>query len=99
MAWRKGGSYMMRDKVHLRYVIRQERQRRTIQGVSNMAKRNKPDMLDQTVERIYGTYCSGMQISVLRIPELFRLSRALLIGGATDETVGQWMINFVNGRH
>lgn len=59
-----------------------------------MGKR-KPDILDQRVERIYGTACAGMQIDVMRIGELFRNARAQLTDGATDEAVGEWMKAFV----
>ena len=62
-----------------------------------MAKRNHKSVVDQTIERIYYKHCSGMQISVMRIPELYRLAKLQLEGGMSEERVGEWMIAFVKG--
>jgi hypothetical protein len=51
---------------------------------------------DKLIESIYRQHCSGMQISILRIPELFRMARKMLDAGATDQEVGRAMVDFVN---
>jgi len=55
--------------------------------------------IDQAIERIYAKHCSGMQIVMTRIPELWRNSKALLIDGTPEDVVGQYMVDFINGKH
>lgn len=65
---------------------------------------------DKLIDRVYRERCSGMQISVMRIPELFRLARLMLredpslrgscttVGGThytTEQMLGDFMVKFV----
>lgn len=59
-------------------------------------KKLSPKQQDREIERIYKTHCSGMQINMMRIPELFRKARGMLASGATFTEIGAFMVAFVN---
>jgi hypothetical protein len=63
--------------------------RRTTKANRTIAKQ------DQVIEYLYQKYCSGMQISILRIPVLFAMARKLIIDGKTHQEVGEAMVKFV----
>ena len=50
---------------------------------------------DQIIEQIYRKSCSGMQISVLRIPELFRMAGKMVDEDKSYDEIGQAMVAFV----
>ena len=52
--------------------------------------------IDRMIGQLYSEYCSGMQISVMRIPDLFKLARGWIEKGATRQEVGARMIQFVS---
>jgi hypothetical protein len=62
-----------------------------------MTKREKFE--DREIERLYGRYCSGMQLDVMRIGALFEGARAIMRAGATEAQIGAWMVNFVERSH
>jgi hypothetical protein len=50
---------------------------------------------DRQIARIYYDRCSGMQISVMRIPALFNEARLRLRAGHSEQTIGDWMVEFL----
>lgn len=50
---------------------------------------------DRVIERIYGDYCSGMQIAMSRIPALFALARTALRAGERSDEIGARMADFI----
>jgi hypothetical protein len=40
--------------------------------------------LDKRVERAFHVHCNGIQIPILKLPELFRLGKQAAIDGASD---------------
>jgi len=59
-------------------------------------RNNQVKREDQIIDRIYRLHCSGMQISIMRIPRLFEMARLMLREGATHDAVGRAMVKFVN---
>lgn len=59
-----------------------------------MAKR-RISAEDRKIEQLYGKHCSGMQISVMKIPDLFRMARAKLQAGESDDSIAAAMVEFV----
>lgn len=57
--------------------------------------RNRTSAEDRKINALYLKHCQGMQISVMRIPELFRMARAKLQAGESEETIGAAMVEFV----
>jgi len=54
-----------------------------------------PKKLDAAITKIYGRYCSGMQISVLKIGGLFKMAGPMILAGEPEETVGAAMVAYV----
>jgi hypothetical protein len=61
-----------------------------------MIKQTKAERaMDRLIDQIYRERCSGMQISVMRIPALFRMARTAIQAGETRDQVGDRMVAFV----
>jgi len=59
-----------------------------------MTKRQiKPQ--DKLIADIYAEFCSGMRISVMRIPDIYAQARRKLDHGATRDELGSWMVDYV----
>ena len=54
-----------------------------------------PKKLDLMIEQIYGKYCSGMQISVLKIGGLFKMAGPMILAGEPEAVVGAAMVVYV----
>ncbi len=52
---------------------------------------------DWIIERIYRAACQGRQISVMKIPELFRVARTALRNGETPEAIAARMVAMTEG--
>lgn len=52
---------------------------------------------DKVIDALYREHCSGMQISVMRIPALFKMARAMLRAGTARSAIGEAMVAFVKG--
>jgi hypothetical protein len=51
---------------------------------------------DRLIESLYGKWCAGKQISVMRIPRLFEDARAQLRAEVPLDEIGAWMVQFVD---
>ena len=51
--------------------------------------------LDAAIQSIYGKYCSGMQISVLKIGGLFKMAGPMITAGKSEAEVGAAMVAYV----
>lgn len=50
---------------------------------------------DKVIDALYRERCSGMEISVMRIPDLFKMARAMLRAGEARSVIGDLMVAFV----
>ena len=60
-----------------------------------MKKSRQTKAEDRLIEKLYYANCSGMQISVMRIPALFAMARKMLHENASHEAIGAAMVAFV----
>jgi hypothetical protein len=56
---------------------------------------NKEKAVDRAIDQLYRARCQGMQINVMRIPELFKQAREAIAAGKTAQEVGDVMVAFV----
>lgn len=49
---------------------------------------------ERAIEKIYGMYCSGIQINIMDIGKVFKEGERLLDNGITPEQVGQQLRAF-----
>jgi len=50
---------------------------------------------DREIETIYRAHCTGMQIDIMRIGELFEIARSMLRNGANRDAIGAVMVAFI----
>ena len=60
-----------------------------------MTKKLTAKQQDKLINQIYGQYCSGMQISVLRLSALFGMARKMLAAGESEAAIGTAMAQFI----
>lgn len=59
-----------------------------------MAKPSKKQT-DLRIEKAYGQACNGVQIPMMKIPEIFKVGRAAIAAGADDEALKAKIVEFV----
>lgn len=50
---------------------------------------------DRVIEQIYRQHCHGMQLTITRVPALFRMAGVALRNGESHDEVGAKMVAFV----
>lgn len=50
---------------------------------------------DRVIEQIYRQHCHGMQLTMTRVPALFRMARVALRNGESHDEIGAKMVAFV----
>ena len=66
-----------------------------MQRTPGTAEANLIKAEDKVIDQLYRDHCAGMQISVMRIPELFKMARAMLRQGRPRTQIGDAMVAFI----
>lgn len=51
--------------------------------------------VNAAIDRIYGKYCSGMQIPVMKIGGLFKMAGPMIVAGELEAAIGAAMVAYV----
>lgn len=51
--------------------------------------------IEMRIEKAYGQSCNGVQIPMMKIPEIFKVGRAAIAAGADDEALKAKIVEFV----